>query len=138
MSLGISSSYNRTWKRIRISHIALAAAAALAAGALISGVAVKENALARSTSQAPSRSETVSLDDVVNKPSRMVIYVVGSKAEAGGLEVAIASAAIEDTSGNHHQVVLVETSQDEAGLQTIQEALHSDGTGGTTLIDLRR
>jgi len=138
MSLGISSSSNRTWKRIRISRIALAVAATLAAGALVSGVAVKENALAPSTSPAPSRSETVSLDDVVNQPSRMFIYVVGSKAEADRLEMAIASAAIEDTSGNHHQIVLVETSQDEAGLQTIQEALHTDGTGRTKLVDLRR
>ena len=138
MSLEASSSYNRTWKRIRTSHIALAAAAALAAGALIGGVAVKENALAPSTSPAPSRSETFRLDDVVNQPSRLFIYVVDSKAEADRLEMAIASGAIEDTSGNHHQVVLIETSQDEAGLQTIQEALQADGTGGTALVDLRR
>jgi hypothetical protein len=138
MNLEISNSRNSTWKRLKVQYIAVAAAGALAVSTLIGGVAIREQTAPSSTPSQPQVSPRLSLDDVRNTPAQAFIYVVDSAARAEELEFAIAGAAIEDVSGDHREVLLVDSPQDEAELQIRQGELLSVSGTGTTLIDLRR
>jgi len=137
MNLGISNGYNSTWKRLKTQHIAVAAAGALAVSALIGGVAIQEQSAAPSTpSQQTARS--VPAFDVAGIPSQVLVYVVGSEAEASALRASFVSAAYESEENVLRDVMVVDSPQGEAGLQIMQGEIHTAGVTDTTVIDLRR
>jgi hypothetical protein len=138
MNLQISSHKDSAWKRVKTQHIALSAAAALAASALIGGVAVREHNPAGTVPSQPAAPSAGSLNDTRNTPAQALIYVVGNTAHAEELRNAIATAALEDVSGGHREVLHVDSPRAEAELQIRQGELLSVPNTGTILIDLRR
>jgi hypothetical protein len=134
---GISNGYNSTWKRLNTQHIAVAAAGALAFSALIGGVAIQEQGSAPSTpSQQAARP--VPAFDVAGIPSQVLVYVVGSEAEASQLRASFVNADYETEANVLREVIVVHSPEGEAELQIMQGELQTAGVTDTTVVDLRR
>ena len=136
MNLGTSNGYNNTWKRIKTQHIAVAAAGALAVSALIGGVAIQEQSAAPSTSSQQT-ARPVPAFDVAGSPSQVLVYVVGSEAEASALRASFVNAAYESEENVLRDVIVVDSPEGEAGLQTMQGEILTAGLADTTILDLR-
>ena len=136
MNLGISNGYNSTWKRLKTQHIALAAVAALAASALIGGVAIQDQSSAPGT-QSQQTARPVPAFDVAGSPSQVLVYVVGSEAEASALRASFVSAAYESEENVLRDVIVVDSPEGEAGLQIMQGEVLTAGITETTILDLR-
>jgi hypothetical protein len=138
ISNGISNGYNSTWKRLKTQHIAVAAAGALAFSALIGGVAIQEQTSAPSAPSQQAARPAPSFD-VAGSPAQVLVYVVGSEAEASALRDSFVGAAYETEDNVLRDVIVVNSPEGEAGLQIMQGELQTAGvTDTTTVLDLRR
>jgi hypothetical protein len=138
MNLNINPQSN-TWKRIKTQHIAVAAAAALAASAFIGGVAVQDRTSSpRTPSQQVVNPTGLRLEVVRNVPPGLLLYVVGSEAEAAALQASFSSAAQESETAVTRDIMVVDSSEDEGNLQIAQAEALSGGGISTTFVDLRR
>jgi hypothetical protein len=137
VNLGVINGHNSTWKRIGIQNIALTVAAALATSALVTGVSIQEQGATRSTS-APETVRSIPSFDVAGKSWQVLVYIVGSEAEAWELQSSLASAVSESEATTLREVIVVESSEDKVELQIRQVELLSALNTDTTLLDLRR
>jgi hypothetical protein len=137
MNLGITNGYNNTWKRLKTQHIAVAAAGALAVSALIGGVAIQEQGSGPSTTSQQA-ARTVPAFDVAGSPAQVLVYVVGSEAEASKLRASFVTADYETEANVLRDVIVVDSPEGEAGLQIMQGELQTAGITDTTILDLRR
>jgi hypothetical protein len=130
MNLGISNTQGTTWKRIKTQHIAAAASVGLAVAAAVGGLSLRDSGPAPSNPVSPVS---------VSRPAPLLetlVYIVGNQAEATELQQAFVSAALESDAGVTRQVMVVDSSQAEADLTSLQAELMG-ANAGVTIVDLR-